>query len=345
MNTATQKQMQALQPRDNFEYYTGDIYWNNFEIVQLHINQAITGDKLNNWGRYLRDKFDHFETALFVNCGNGWVERELFTEGLIRRTIGFDISDALINTARMEGAKIGMPFDYMIGDANHIDLSGTKVDLVVNHGAMHHVAYIDRLTRQLCKTAAKGGVYVAFDYTGPHRNQYPWTAWSSMLELNASLPERFRVTLTYPHLKTMLSTDPTEAIHSELQVEVLRRYFDLQQFVPLGGALAYQILYKNKFLYEERQTPAGAETLQRIMNADQAFLDANPESSLFSFWVATPKVNIFDEKQALALWEGEENMREDAATKNGGRYYKESPLELSYDEIAELRYRLSIRSS
>jgi SAM-dependent methyltransferase len=345
MKTHKPEQRASLKPGEEFEYYTGAIYWNNFEIVQFYINQAISGDRLKNWSQHVGDSHGCFETALFVNCGNGWVERDLFREGLIQSAVGFDVSETLIDVAKVEATKIGMPFVYMIEDANHIDLSDIEVGLVVNYGAMHHVAYIDRLTRQLCKALAKGGVYVAFDYTGLHRNQYSWAAWSSTVELNASLPERFTTTLAYPHLKTMLRTDPTEAIHSELQVEVLRRYFDLKQFVPLGGALAYQILYQNTRLYKERQTPEGIETLQRIMDADRAFLAADPESSLFSFWVATPKADALDNRLALAEWEKEENLREEAAANNSGRYYRETALELIYNEIADLRYRLSLQSS
>ena len=225
----------TVKPNEAFEYYTGAVYWNNFEIVQLYINQAITGDRSKNWSQHLRDTHGCFESGLFINCGNGWVERELFREGLIQKAIGFDISETLIQTAVAEATKTGMPFAYTVDDANRTDLGGIDVALVVNHGAMHHVAYVDRLTRRLCKALAGGGVYVAFDYTGAHRNQYPWAAWSSMVELNASLPERFRATLIYPHLATMQHADPTEAIHSELQIDVLRRYFDLEQFVPLGG--------------------------------------------------------------------------------------------------------------
>jgi len=332
----------VVQPSAKFEYYTGAIYWNDFEIVQRHFNQAISGDPLKNWIQHVRDKMGCFDNSLFVNCGNGWVERDLFREKLVQNVVGFDISETLIDAAASEAGKIGMPYVYMVGDANRIDLDGIDVDLVVNHGAMHHVAYIDRLTRQLYKVLGKSGVYVAFDYTGAHRNQYSWEAWSSTVELNASLPKRFRAELAYPHLKTMLHTDPTEAIHSELQIDVLKRYFHLQQFVPLGGSLAYHILYQNTRLHNEQHSPEGAETLQRIMNADRAFTAATPASSLFSFWVANPKPGVLDDQKALVEWEYEENLREDQALENGGRYYPESALEIIYEEIADLRYRLSL---
>ena len=44
------------------------------------------------------------------------------------------------------------------------------------------------------------------------------------------------------------------------------------------------------------------------MDADRSFLAADPESSLFSFWVATPKANIFENQLALAKWENGEKI-------------------------------------
>src|SRR6516225_5336784 len=110
MGTAT------LRPSEAFEYYKGTIYWNNFEIVQLYINQAISGDRPKNWSQHVRDRYGCFENGLFINCGNGWVERDLFREGLIQKAIGFDISETLIQAAVAEAARIGMPFAYTVDD-------------------------------------------------------------------------------------------------------------------------------------------------------------------------------------------------------------------------------------
>jgi hypothetical protein len=41
-------------------------------------------------------------------------------------------------------------------------------------------------------------------------------------------------------------------------------------------------------------------------------------------------------------WENEENRRESLAADNGGRYYSPTALEIIYDEMADLRYRLSV---
>jgi hypothetical protein len=78
------------------------MYWNNFDLVQHNINQAITGDRRKNWSQHVRDRYGCFEKGLFVNCGNGWVERDMFREAVIRQAIGFDIREPLIDAAIAE---------------------------------------------------------------------------------------------------------------------------------------------------------------------------------------------------------------------------------------------------
>lgn len=332
------------QPNAAFDYYRGDIYWNDFEAINRHINTQISGDPAIGWQRHLRSVHGCFGKAFFPSCGNGWVERDLFRLGVIGSAAGVDIGASMLEAARKAAADEGIAASYMIGDINAIELPVGEYDLVVNHAAMHHVAYINRVTHRIARTLKSGGLYVAFDYVGPHRNQYSWEAWSAMVELNATLPARFRAKLGYPHMKTMLHTDPTEAIHSELQVEVLKRYFDLTQYSALGGGIAYQMLYQNGMLYHEQNTPEGQATLARIIAADMELLKAMPESNLFSFWVASPKVSSFPQSGVISAWQAGEDVREETAKLSSGRYYPAGALEIIYNEMSELAYQLAIRS-
>ena len=84
---------------------------------------------------------------------------------------------------------------------------------------------------------------VGFDYIGPHRISILIKFGKDFLL--QKLPKEFQKELVYPHLPTMLVTDPSEAIHSELLEENLRYYFDLE-FKMLGGGIAYEIISRNK---------------------------------------------------------------------------------------------------
>ena len=75
------------QPSASFNYYRGDVYWNNFEAIIEHINIQISGDRDVGWQQYLKSRYGNFEKAFFPSCGNGWVERELFGLGCIEHVI------------------------------------------------------------------------------------------------------------------------------------------------------------------------------------------------------------------------------------------------------------------
>lgn len=329
----------TVKPGEGFEYYGNTVYWNSFERVCAIHNTLISGREDVDWTRHLMQAYGTFDHAFFVNCGNGWVERDLFRLGAIRRATGSDIMPGLLDQARAEAAAIGLPASYALADVNTFEANGARYDLAINVGAMHHVAHLDRMTRILAQMLGSDGIYAAFDYVGAHRNQYPWEMWSKIVDLNAALPERYRVRLDYPHMPTMLHVDPSEAVHSELQVEYLERYFDLEQYTPLGGSLAYTLLYQNQALHADRDQPEGAAIVERIMEADAAYLAERPQDNLFSFWVARPKF-VMPNRAVLRRWENEERLREEAAQRDGGRYYPPTPLERIYNEMSDLRYRL-----
>lgn len=161
---------------------------------------------------------------------------------------------------------------------------------------------------------------MSWDYIGPHRHQYPERHWADIEHLDQSLPPRMRKQLAYPHLPTMLASDPTEAIHSELIMPTMRRYFDLDHVRYLGGALAYEVLCGNDAFFD------GADHsiwVQHVMDADAMYMETDdPEAnSLFVYVLARPNKAALRDEAQLAEWTREETEREAAAAINGGRYY------------------------
>lgn len=339
MNSETQ----TVKPSEDFEYYGNTIYWNDFKAVQVLHNRLMTGCGEIGWMQHLGSAYGLFDHAFLVNCGNGWVERDLFNAGVIRQATGSDISPGLLARARDGAAEIGLPAIYIEADVNTFEPDTKAYDLVVNVGAMHHVAHIDRVTRRLARMLRDRGVYASFDYVGAHRNQYSWEMWSRIIEINESLPPSFRVMLHYPHITSMLHSDPSEAVHSELQTEVMLRYFDIDQHVLLGGALAYTLLYGNRMLHAAQDEPEASALINQILEQDQAFLKARPQDNLFSFWIAKPKA-LPAHPAVMSRWTNEEDVREKQAIKSGGRYYPSTVLELIYEEHASLRQRLAVLS-
>ena len=131
----------------------------------------------------------------------------------------------------------------------------------------------------------------------------------------------------------MLQVDPTEAIHSELIVETLHRYFHVERFVALGGAIAYPILTHNERLFACQDKAEQAAVVERVLQADEEFLAEHPDSTLFAYVVATPNKDVLGRTGVLAEWEQEENDREERARANGGTYYPNTALQDAYDRL------------
>jgi SAM-dependent methyltransferase len=308
-------------------YYQHD-YWNDYTLVREHINERVSGDKNKNWMDRLKDvcKNRKFKRALILNCGNGWVEREMYSKGLFEEAIGVDCSVDLINEARDK--KSNMPLEYVVMDTNTAEFPVGNFDLVINHAAAHHVAYLDKVLLGLNKVMTKDSYFVSFDYVGPHRNQYPLKQWLNMISLNNQLPVEIRQDLKYPHLPTMLYNDPTEAIHSELFLNTLKRYFKIEEQKKIGGALAYSIMTFNKNMRGVKK-----EILDKwipfILKGDQKYLDHNPNSSMFDFIVASPIADINTNK-ILPFLRREEKREKKAKGRGGLYYWKTIPQKFYY---------------
>ncbi|WP_299085556.1 class I SAM-dependent methyltransferase [uncultured Ruegeria sp.] len=339
----------TLKPSEGFDYYAPEtVFFNTFDIFADQWNELISGNSDMGWMDHLLLEFGKFERALFVSCGNGWVERDCFQAGLIGHATGFDILPELLETARTEAAKIGMPSTYSVEDGNKINLPKDGYNLVVNNGACHHIAFLDRLLREVHGALAPDGLYVIIDYTGPHRNQYSWTAWEQIIKSNATLPEEYRTALKYPHMPTMLALDPTEAIHSELQLDLTARYFDFEQHVALGGGLVHQLLFGSAGLLANQHSDANKLLLEGLLKADVELTRTAPETNLFTFAICRPKgTSEMPSQEQLDAWTEEEIAREANAEKNNGRYYPANALELLYHqhalETTSLSHQISAR--
>lgn len=314
-----------IAPSSSDVYYGGN-YWNDYRTVAREMDRRVSGRPGVGYRDYFHELVDgrRFERALFLNCGNGHVERGFLDAGLIRSGVGIDISEDLLESARQAAA--GLPLSYVRADINEGRLPDRHYDLIVNNAAGHHVAYVDRVFRALCAALTPDGYFLHWDYVGPHRNQFPYRDWAACAEVNRNLPAHGRQVLHYPHLPTMLHDDPSEAVHSELLLETSARYFTTECFRPIGGAIAYPILTHNQAL--RALPPAEAEPIvAEAMLADLAYLYEHPDSTLFAFWYGRAKHGVLSDDEQLRRWESEENEREERAHRAGGRYYPPSPIE------------------
>jgi SAM-dependent methyltransferase len=320
---------------DSSVYYGGG-YWNDLPQVAAYIERRATGTPDTDWYTHLKAVTGGrtFRKALFLNCGNGWVERDLLKAGVVEEAVGTDISEDLLDQARKEAADAGLNARYYARDINTADLPEDGYDLVINYAAAHHIAYLDKVLRKVAEVLPEDGVFASLDYIGPHRNQYGYEQWQAATTLNNSLPEALRSDMTYPHLPTMLDGDPTEAIHSELILETVRRYFRLEELNPIGGGLAYLVLTFNHGIHDSRGAERDA-LVQQVISADTDWTAEN--FPLFAFFWGRPDKAALADSDRLQAWTREEEERESAAVANGGQYYPLTVLQGMTQELETLR--------
>jgi SAM-dependent methyltransferase len=328
--------MQPPGVNENSDVYYRDDYWNDLDCTNRMVNRRISGDETINWWRHFAGRTGRvFERALVLNCGNGWVEREMLDAGFVKEAVGVDCSDSLLQEAR--AAADVRPILYVLMNINSTPLPTDlgPFDLVVNHAAAHHVTRLDRVFRNICTLLPEDGWFISLDYVGPHRNQYSADAWDEAWKLNRTLPENVRQTMEYPLLDLFVQIDPTEAVHSELIEETLHRYFHVAEFVPLGGALAYPVLTRNAQLFSDAVDPNERERWgEVVLDRDAEYLAAHPGSSLFAYFAGQPDKDVLSDHESLADWQRAEDAREALAAENGGRYYERTMLTELYWALA-----------
>jgi SAM-dependent methyltransferase len=311
--------MKTTVSKDSSVYYQGS-YWNDFPLVLEYMCENFTGNKNKWWMTDFQERFcsESFEQGLFINCGNGWVERTFVDLKIVNRATAFDYSIDLIHEAQQE--KGDRAIDYFQADVNRLDFDNDQFDLIVNVAALHHVQYINRLCVILCRAIKKNGIFVNFDYIGPHRNQYLNRHWGYIRDINQSLPEQIRKEpFVKPHLPTMLHADPTEAIHSELILETINRYFDIFERHDTGGGIAYEILTHNPKLHKippEEIDPF----VDWLLRMDKKFTEENKVPPLFSYFIARPKKEVLENNELLEKYQAIEELRERKAYARRGTY-------------------------
>jgi SAM-dependent methyltransferase len=323
--------MTDVQDAPAVSYYGVDRYWNELSGVIGHLARLSTGSEQGWWTRYVEERYCDRprRNALVLACGNGWVERAIFDQGLVREIDAFDADPAYVEMARKDQGERNI--NYFVSDFRSFRAS-RQYDLIVNHAALHHAAWLYRHCYELSKSLARDGILVNWEYTGPDRNQYDEDHVAYLASYNNSLPERFRTSQPLrPSLRLALEADPSEAVHSSEIVHALENEFEIVERRDLGGRLAYPLLWNNIAEYE-RDDDEARRVLGNLLADDEEATRCGKIPNLFAFIIARPRTGRRRMRSAIDL-HVREPVRERLAEHTGDIY--------PYEVITTLRrYRL-----
>ena len=277
---------------NDYSHYS-DKYWNDLEIVQKYKNKLATGNENTHWIEDILERFkEHlpFEDVLIVGCGNGWLERKLFDLGIGKHFDAFDMSVKYIEEAK--NLSESRPIDYFIDDINSMKkIQESKYDAIFNFAVLHHATEVEHALQKLAKALKNNGLMFNEEYVGPARNQYSDQHLNLMLEIMSDLPEKFRSKVGFlrPPLANF-RVEPSEAIHSDLILPLIPKYFDVVYEKNLNGGVAYQILHNNIKEYEDNSNPESEKYLQYLLKQDIKFTEEGKVPVLFWYGVCKPKL-------------------------------------------------------
>lgn len=307
---------------DRVEYY-GDRYWNEIPEVLGYMCKKATGDFYLWWMDYFKPKYAAerpFKRGLIIGCGNGWVERDLIDRGIVEGVDAFDADESYLKEARAN--KGDRDVDYFVADFRTF-VPPRTYDLIVNVAALHHAQYLYRIVATLASALEPGGFFVNWEYVGPDRNQYPSSQLRILREVNSSLPERFRTDFPLrPSLKLMVSMDRTEAVHSSEILRAAAQHFRMTEVHPIGGGVAYQILWNNIEPFLDEADKEAQDVLARLLRLDDKMTTDRAVPLLYCFFISEKRTKgpsataIFDRRIR-------EPIREAVARRSGGFYPKE----------------------
>ena len=275
---------------NNYSHYV-DKYWNELKIVAEYKNKLSTDNKNTHWIDDLSNRFANsipFENVLIVGCGNGWLERRLYDQGIGKNFDAFDISEKYIREAKEK--KENRNIHYFIDDINNLqNLSVQKYDAIFNFAILHHADKIDSAMEKLSYSLKSTGLIFNEEYVGPAKNQYSNDHLERMLEVNSDLPERFRSkNILRPPLANF-RIEPTEAIHSDLVISKFKKYFDVVYERNMNGGIAYQILWNNIEEFKNSNDPEAVKWLNYLIEQDLNFSNQKKVPILFWYGVGKPK--------------------------------------------------------
>jgi O-antigen biosynthesis protein len=264
------------------------VYWNELEHhqdvshfwmahprVRAMINRRVTGDPElwpTGWFRREFGSRMPFARALSIGCGQGNLERDLATRGIVSSVTGIDVAPAPLAFATKEAE--GFPIRYESADAyEYLRARPRSFDAIFFHASLHHFDRVDEVVRLASDALAPGGLLYVDEYIGPSMSE--WNI-ARLVPLNIIYYRLPRV-LRRPKLvrAPINPEDPTEAVASAEIAPAIERHFRVLTRRDYGGNLL-SIIYPN--LNKTAPREVLEQAVERLIGMEDRMLAAGKPS-------------------------------------------------------------------
>jgi ubiquinone/menaquinone biosynthesis C-methylase UbiE len=123
------------------------------------------------------------ESVLEVAVGSGYVFREILRRNASGRTVGIDLTDAMLRHTRCKAERTGVPFVLQQGDARNLPFEDASFDLVLSNNMLGLLPHADaeRAVREMVRVLRPGGRMVLVTMVLPRRRVPRWLyRWGAM---------------------------------------------------------------------------------------------------------------------------------------------------------------------
>jgi len=234
---------------------TARLHWMASLVIQGYVNQRVTGDPFCDWLTWSRNRWlRHTGTRVLVlGCGEGWVERALAADPRVGVIDACDIAEGAVARARATAREQGLEsIQYSVVDLDHDPLPDRGYDLVVAHASLHHVSHLEELYQKLAVAMKPDAFFLANEYVGPRRLQFPPSQMARIARTFSLLPRCYRLsgstgeevfTKEQPDEDDVVATDPSESVRSHEVFPLLSERFTVAHRRDFGGALLQHLLW------------------------------------------------------------------------------------------------------
>lgn len=275
-------------------------YWERVPAVAAALAARETGGgrfpglcayALGRWGSRLRSQPLDALAVGVSHCPD--LPERLLATGRVGRVLAVD-DDAAALENLAERRLPGVECWQM--DLDRDPLPRGPFDVVAARDVLHRLRGVERFGAQVERVLDRSGMFIAREYVGPNRLQFPEEQMALVNALLALLPERLRQAPDMdepmerqfaPDLAEVMRFDPTFAVCAEDVEKMVYLHFRVLEEIPLGGTLLAPLLANIGGCFAAGDAEAG-RVLAALLDAEMRLIAGGLIRCDYKAYIARP---------------------------------------------------------